>query len=141
MVTPVITIVKGQWLHLWLQSLFGGSEHICACLLLTPAKLRLSMNMLTVVRWQLCVPPCVSWPWQGAPLQGLMCDQYQGSVWQQCQPGDGQHHRQVETADRGQHSQGEERSGTGTVVRSFIIFILCKIMPNLYKNTNMFLHI
>ena len=30
-VTPVITIVKGQWLHLWLQSLFGGSEHICAC--------------------------------------------------------------------------------------------------------------
>ena len=44
-VTSVITIVKGQWLHLWLQlwrvsgytchlwfqSLFGGYEHICAC--------------------------------------------------------------------------------------------------------------
>ena len=24
--------VKGQWLHLWLQCLFGGSEHISACL-------------------------------------------------------------------------------------------------------------
>ena len=30
-VTPVVTIVKGQRLHLWLQSFFGGSEHICAC--------------------------------------------------------------------------------------------------------------
>ena len=28
----IVRRLKGQWLHLWLQSLFGGSEHICACL-------------------------------------------------------------------------------------------------------------
>ena len=34
-VTLVVTIVEGLWLQLWLQSLLGGSEHICACSTLT----------------------------------------------------------------------------------------------------------